>query len=325
MIKHVPWARGVILFFVLSGYLISNILFELKEKTEGGETTMTKALRTFYIRRFLRIFPAYYFLIFLLYYLDHGRAREIFPWLVTFTTNILECRSTETIGDFNHLWSLAVEEQFYLLWPFLVFLVKREYLLRMILIFMAGSILCRMVSYSFFDNWMVGSFFTFNLFFPLCLGALMAYAARYHEKLNKLFSSYGLMWAFILFYVAFYCFNHYVHKISFLSVVFDEYLFSVASAFVIYRASRNKFRYLAGFILSHEAVVYAGKISYGLYLYHLFIVALYWKYLAPRFQIDIYNIHTIWVFYFIVLFFVASFSYYLIEKPFNSLKKYFSY
>jgi peptidoglycan/LPS O-acetylase OafA/YrhL len=325
LIRHFPWQNGVILFFVLSGYLISNILFGLKEKIKANEVTFGRSLKIFYFRRLLRIFPAYYFLLFFLYFIDHNRTREIFPWLFTFTINILLCKEGVLLGSFNHLWSLAVEEQFYLFWPFIVLLIDQKHILKVILIFMAGSLLSRTFCYFFFSNWIVTDFFTLNLFFPLCLGSLLAYAHRYNKRISAFFNSNILLWMSILFYVSFYSIHKFLVKIDFMTMVLDANVFSVACAFVIFRASKNNFKYLANFVLSHEVTVYLGKISYGLYLYHLFVISIYWNYLAPRFQIDIHNIHTVWVFYFIIVFFMASFSYYVIERPFNGIKKRFEY
>lgn len=126
------WA-GVDLFFVLSGYLITGILL----RTRGG----SGYYKTFYARRCLRIFPAYYlFLLVLLlspWLIEslRGEGYELFvqqqPWLWTYTTNVKMALSNHVFdfGAFRpgtsifstaHFWSLAVEEQFYLCWPLIV-------------------------------------------------------------------------------------------------------------------------------------------------------------------------------------------------------------
>lgn len=324
-IQSVPWGRGVILFFVLSGYLISNILFSLKEKMQAGQLGLGGALKTFYIRRFLRIFPAYYLLVFYLMYINYQNTNQLAPWLLTYTSNILQTKSESVLGSFNHFWSLAVEEQFYLFWPLIILLVKRNYIFKVILFVIVVSFLSRLTCYLFISDWQAGAYFSLNLFFPLCLGALMAYAKRYHAKLHTIFNSYWLLCFFTLAYPLAYYVNENYLFLNFFRGVFDEYLFSMAAAFIIYRASQNNFKYLAKAVLSHEIVVYIGKISYGLYLYHLFVSDLYWNYLAPRFQININNLNTVWVFFFVIAFVLAIFSYHFIEKPFNDLKKYFKY
>ena len=324
-IKNIPWSHGVILFFVLSGYLISNILFSLKEKIEAKKMNLKKALGIFYIRRTLRIFPAYYFLIFYLYYINHGNTRQIFPWLLTYTSNFLQCQEGAVLGDFTHFWSLAIEEQFYIFWPFIIFLIPNKHLVKTILLFLIVSLVSRSLCYLLTTNWMLTAYFTPNLFFPLCLGALLAYAARHDTWLNGFFGSRIFLCVFVALYIAFYYFHKFIYKANFMNAVLDEYVFSLACAFIIYRASKNGFKGIVALALSNTVVVYVGKISYGLYLYHLFVIGLYWKYLNPRLDLHTYDKNSLWFVYFCIIFLLATVSYYVLEKPFNSLKKYFKY
>ena len=128
---HYGWI-GVDLFFVLSGFLITGILVDAK----GG----AGYFRNFYIRRVLRIFPLYYgFLVLWLFVLPHfysWPSEMLYPvsqfWSWTYMTNIsqaLQHTLDATPPYTGHFWSLAVEEQFYLLWPFLVFMFSRRKLL----------------------------------------------------------------------------------------------------------------------------------------------------------------------------------------------------
>ena len=115
----VGWV-GVQLFFVLSGFLITGILLD----TQGAPNQ----LRAFYARRVLRIFPLYYATLFVAFVvlpligrvgpaLAHDRAHQV--WLWTYLGNWVA--STDAASrTFPHFWSLAVEEQFYLLWPLVV-------------------------------------------------------------------------------------------------------------------------------------------------------------------------------------------------------------
>lgn len=121
-IRDLLWV-GVTLFFALSGFLITGILYD----TLGSE----RYFRTFFARRALRIFPLYYGLLLVLLLLTkplhfdwHGQAWR----LLTYTTNIpftYEWVSNPSPQiNLRHFWSLAVEEQFYLLWPFVVFSLR---------------------------------------------------------------------------------------------------------------------------------------------------------------------------------------------------------
>lgn len=105
---------GVTVFFVISGYLITTLL--RKERTRTGAID----LKAFYIRRILRIFPVFYLYLAAVYLLDRAQGLEIHGWLylaaATFTTNFVS-GGTWLLG---HTWSLAVEEQFYLSWPWVM-------------------------------------------------------------------------------------------------------------------------------------------------------------------------------------------------------------
>src|SRR5690606_24618374 len=115
----VPVTRGFLgvdLFFVLSGFLITTLLLR-EQDAAGGRID----LRAFYVRRILRIFPLYYAVLFgqavaLLLFRPHSPVADEFfaalPWYATYTANF-----GVHANLFAHAWSLAVEEQFYLLWP----------------------------------------------------------------------------------------------------------------------------------------------------------------------------------------------------------------
>lgn len=321
LIKNIPWSHGVILFFVLSGYLISNILFELKEKIDAGLTTRLQALKTFYYRRFLRIFPIYYLLIFYLFYINYENTREIFPWLVTYTSNILECKTGDYVGNFNHFWSLAVEEQFYIIWPFLILFVKQNKLMRLILGFMLISFISRLCCHLISNgNWMLASYFTPNLFLPLSLGALLAYSKRYKPSLSSFFDNTYFLYISAIFYSFAYYLFHVKLQVVIFDVLFDEYLFSFSCVFFISKASSNGFKWFGKWVLEHNLVTFTGKISYGLYVYHLFVIGFFWNYLSPKFKLHVDNKHAIWLIYFLVTYFLAILSFYIIEKPINKLK-----
>ena len=162
---------GVDLFFVLSGFLITGILFD----TKGS----TRYFRNFYGRRTVRIFPLYYGVLFaVLIVLPRvfGTAGvDIHPaWFWTYTVNLPMSFGIEpnTIG---HFWTLAIEEQFYLLWPAVVFAFGRTALMRISLGCIAGALVCRVLA----ESLGVSSFsFTLCRLDSLTLGAWLALAAR---------------------------------------------------------------------------------------------------------------------------------------------------
>ena len=138
--------NGVNLFFVLSGFLITGILWDAK----GGK----HYLRNFYARRILRIFPLYYGALFVglvLVPLLHpvSDPKYVFTvrhqgWLWTYLSNVYESWSGRPIPLFGHFWSLAVEEQFYLLWPFVVLWSSRLTLMRICVGCFVGAFVMRL-------------------------------------------------------------------------------------------------------------------------------------------------------------------------------------
>ena len=128
---------GVQLFFVLSGFLITGILLDMKKLLPTAGYFVK-----FYGRRFLRIFPLYYFYLFLAtrivtFLLEQKIRRnymnifwEQFPYAVGYVYNFFMATSHYDISSFflTHLWSLAVEEQFYILWPLIIFFTPVKYL-----------------------------------------------------------------------------------------------------------------------------------------------------------------------------------------------------
>ena len=136
---------GVDLFFVLSGFLITGILWD----TKGGDGYF----RSFYMRRVLRIFPLYYgalavffILLPLLFPLHPGfrSLRQDAVWYWSYLSNVQIARAGwPPFGALGHFWSLAVEEQFYLVWPLTVFLLDRRRLMALCLACIAGAFLLR--------------------------------------------------------------------------------------------------------------------------------------------------------------------------------------
>ncbi|MEP7380925.1 MAG: acyltransferase [Gemmatimonadota bacterium] len=138
---------GVDLFFALSGFLITGILLDTKG-TPGF-------LRNFYARRTLRIFPLYFTLLALLFFVgpltplvrneEFQIVRENQGWIWSYLTNVLISWQGEQSVPFHlsHLWSLALEEQFYLVWPFVVLILPAKSILRACLVLSAAAVLLR--------------------------------------------------------------------------------------------------------------------------------------------------------------------------------------
>jgi peptidoglycan/LPS O-acetylase OafA/YrhL len=162
---------GVDLFFVLSGYLIGGILLDHIDEQNWS--------RVFYIRRFLRIVPLYGLLIGVTYAAD---SRMPFIYYLTFTQNIWI--AIHSYWPDGVTWSLAVEEQFYVLLPLLVWLLPRRWLPAVLAALIIIAPICRVSALNYFDSFIApGVLFPCRMDSLLC-GVLCAYAMR-QEKFRE--------------------------------------------------------------------------------------------------------------------------------------------
>jgi peptidoglycan/LPS O-acetylase OafA/YrhL len=311
------------LFFVLSGFLITRILLINGEECARTGTSVWKALKTFYVRRILRIFPVYYLLLFFLLVIDYKNTHNIFLWIATFSSNIYQSVHNVYIGDFNHFWSLAVEEQFYLFWPFLIFFVKPRFRLFSILAIIVLAILYKFYLFSIGANWMAISYSTISCMNALGLGALAAYLTLYREDVAAKIVQVRVLLPVLTVYVLLLFVGHY-YSIAWYLVIGDEFLFAIASSLIILKASQNGFEGILKNILENKFVIYSGKVSYGMYLFHLF---------APTLLGLLFGVIGCAIpgkYYFAIgcyalTFLLAHLSWRFIESPINKLKSRFNY
>ena len=121
-----PGSFGVRLFFVLSGYLITGIFIKARTDAEAADWPLRRVLLAFYLRRVLRIFPVAYLCILVAWLIGDRSVTRYAAWYLTYAQNILFA-DVGWQGKLTHFWSLAVEEQFYLVWPFLALWLPRRF------------------------------------------------------------------------------------------------------------------------------------------------------------------------------------------------------
>ncbi|MEX2287051.1 MAG: acyltransferase [Planctomycetaceae bacterium] len=186
---------GVDLFFVLSGFLITGILFDSKGQDHY--------FRNFYSRRALRIFPLYYGFLFVTLValpLFFSPQLDLFPeakanqgWLWLYGANFLMgLRDDWCLGSFTHFWSLSVEEHFYLLWPLVIFFCTRRQAMIASVLGIALSVITRSVWIQAGGSTVAAETYTFFRLDGLALGGFLALAARGPSGIQALVS-----WALI--------------------------------------------------------------------------------------------------------------------------------
>jgi peptidoglycan/LPS O-acetylase OafA/YrhL len=261
---------GVDLFFVLSGFLITDILL----KTFGNKNY----LRNFYTRRVLRIFPLYY-LSLVIFLLILSRVRDI-PidlsyytqhqwWLWTYLQNWLYIfKPTNSTNALHHFWSLAVEEQFYLLWPLAILILKKpKYLLILMGILLFLVMIFRFFIWTFrIEDLAYFNLYTFSRIDGICIGCMLSLIQRINPEFLKKFTP-AIVLAMAAVNFIFYFFNRLYHfTFPYLAIV-GYTTFAMLFALLINEAVIQETR-IINFIFNNRLLKFFGKISYGLYVFH---------------------------------------------------------
>jgi peptidoglycan/LPS O-acetylase OafA/YrhL len=326
-LEDVTAAHGVHLFFVLSGFLITGILMKGREHIASAGLKPAYVFRQFYARRALRIFPLYYLVLLIAVLVNADSAREYAPWLFTYTINLKMAVQGWYISNFAHFWSLAVEEQYYLVWPWLILLLPKRWLVPSAILMTAIGPLFRLVFVAIWSFTAGGPGYlpvyiaTPTALDSLGLGSLVAImmsTAEGREKLQRWMRSPLALIALGL-----------VIALPYLAedgwyIVFGDTAAAILFAWLIYRASKG-FRGLPGRILSAAPLVFIGRISYGIYVYHPLVPAAL-RSLAPRLGIMLpASVGATAALFTALTVVVATISWYAFEAPINGLKRYFPY
>lgn len=301
---------GVTLFFVLSGFLITRILIQTKQ--HNGY------FKVFFMRRVLRILPLYYLYLVLVYFCFASLVFEETPSLnqqfyyYSYLQNFALTFGWDAIGPL-HYWSLAVEEHFYLFWPFVILITPTKHLAKVIVCLIVLTFLLRIM---LLNNELPIFFFTFTRMDSLAIGALLAVLElkQVFKPINKpkflyLFLAIFAPTLFLLIYFTGEA-NYYVLLVKYTLLSF-VYFALIAYALCLQTG------HLLNKILASQFSSYTGKISYGLYVFHPLVYLTIDK---------IFFIESILInLFFKVLFtyLVAMLSFHVFEAYFLRLKRYF--
>lgn len=315
-------ARGVTLFFVLSGFLITVILLKCRQYVERDGQPRLLTLRQFYVRRFLRIFPLYYFVLIVLWLVHDRGARDGMAWHLSYLTNFLIVHNGGQFPDWSvsHFWSLAVEEQFYLVWPWLILFLPRR-----AIPWAVGAVVCIGPAFRLLGGMLrISGFVLYPMPFfwldGLGLGALLAIASDPSFKLRWVLpivrraalpaGIVGVATALYLTRIG--RFPSVENTIYYLG-------YSLASAWLVAAAAAG-FKGAIGRVMTFKPLLWVGAVSYGIYVYHIIVVT-YWKklHVPPAAQVPRALAAVA------ATFVIAALSFYLYEHPINSLKRYFDY
>lgn len=332
---------AVTLFFVLSGFLITYLLLVEIERTG------TVSIRNFYVRRSLRIWPLYYFLMLIGFFLVPVvvKLTQFDGYYVSVSLNfwrkfVLYLFFLPNIGlalgytpiAISHLWTIGVEEFFYLLWPQLIKQFRKNILTAIFGIFAIRLVIITLIYTRFtlpqyspahlkgWDFYLIAiSKFPFEV---MAMGGLLAYI-YYHQKERILLVLYHPVTAYTLvillvlnMFVESTIFNHYIP-------IFGTFISAGLYATLILNIATNPNFPLK---LQHPYFDYSGKLSYGIYMYHpviIYFMLIGLDKIGFREDTLLFNLilHSLVI---AVTLTVAHLSYQYFEKPFLRLKERFA-
>jgi peptidoglycan/LPS O-acetylase OafA/YrhL len=317
---------GVDVFFLISGFLITYLL--LTEKSRTGKVHF----KNFFIRRGLRIWPLYYFLILITpFWVQFVQApHPDYVWNIVFLNNFHAIQTGEWQFPFAHFWSICVEEHFYLIWPFAVALIPTK---RLLLFFTTVIVLS--IGYRFYvfraeehpQLWLY--LHTLSRMDILALGSLAAW--WHHTKGIRIDSGYFFRIAAFAAFVSLLLFDRYANWNTPATALFKKYAYAIPAGYLILDYlfnSRTWFRFVR-----KTPLHYLGKISYGVYMYHNFLInfvmnkIIYdtsdsWN--GPLFSWAKWNMYAFIVIYLGLTTLLAILSYELFEKRLLTLKDKFA-
>jgi peptidoglycan/LPS O-acetylase OafA/YrhL len=316
--KDVFGRWGVDTFFVISGFLITRILLDSKDKIAANSMSLTKAFKTFYARRILRIFPLFYVKIAIIWFFHNHYIHNTVWWHATFLSNFWNIKTGDWGNHTTSLWSVAVEEQFYIFWSMVVLLTTRRFLLGSIvaLIFIAPCLRAYFLANNF--SYFYSFVFTPSCFDALGMGALLGYLAYFTPFNYQLITQNYVFRCSTLAIALCAGANMYLEWNGFIHIVLMRFSFALMGFWLIDGCTTG-FSGIFGWLLNHRIMQFFGKISYGLYLFETFVSGMLLGMKYPE------NEWLRFPIYLIVCVAIAALMHYLIERPLNNLKRYFSY
>ena len=293
---------GVNVFFVISGFLITSLL--TKEEEVAGSISLNK----FYLRRALRILPAFFFLLLFYGILQYFEIIHISrdSWLTTLTFTKFLNGGTDWYTW--HIWSLSVEEWFYLVWP-LMFIRKNN---RELILWSIVIIIPLIKLFSYFN--LIPTISDLSILTrsdAIAMGCLLCFNRERIESILFKNSRYFYYFIFAVFFLlAIFYFNKNYELIKLLAIAFGGSHGTIAN-FLIGLILIKSITLKHGWwfrLLNHRIMVWIGTLSYSLYLWQQFFIH------------NSFNWYNSFPINLLLIVIFALTSYHFIEKPFLRLK-----
>lgn len=323
----VPGWSGVELFFVLSGFLITGILLRSK--------AAKNYFSSFYARRFLRIFPIYYFVVTVGLVAAHynfwwntvlppERMRIAYYFYAQNWPIFWNHGAYMTVSVFGHFWSLAVEEQFYLVWPLVIWLLPEGWILSLCTAGLVIALPLRFYMVHRYAESLGAMVLTTSRMDGLLIGAILAIVLRRGQiPLRWIWAAIGLGGG-ILGYIAIFHHKELIATYFYMPTLGITGFSLVCGGFLA--LSQHRIAWLRR-ILDARWLGTVGKYSYGMYIYHVPLYLVLEHILESRFGV-VFPLPLRWALLYIAFLVVATFliakiSYDLFESKILALKVHF--
>ncbi|MDC0117761.1 acyltransferase [Flavobacteriaceae bacterium] len=331
---------GVQMFFVLSGYLISANLLRDRDKNKS----ISPYLKNFFWRRFLRLSPLYflYVILFIIigFILGTTDIQKLIIPLLTYTINIYALIPGHVeMSGIGHFWSLAVEEQFYLFWPFLIFFISLKYFKKLLILLILSGPIIKLILFTWISDMYGDTIQAAEAVNILVLGQIDAFAIG---GAVAFFSSKQIKRPQLCFYIVL-IITAILGGINLLTLIINndnDNIIGILHTFGFPHLMLENYQFIWGYsllnilfalliiciinkknpigFLKNPVLIYLGKISYGIYVYHVVVLMLIRHIWDFRFS-SLLGI-LLFIVYFTLTILLAHISYKYYEKPFLMLK-----
>ncbi len=263
---------GPSVFFLLSGYLITLSLWKLQDKAGTSGWHFGRLLMEFHARRIFRLLPVVLVLLAIGCLLGLKEYRETWTWHATFLTNFLLVKTNQWVGSLSHLWSLSLQEQFYLLWPLVLVVPRSVFPAAMIAVVFGAAAFrfgCIVTGASEFSRW----FLLPSSLDAFAVGGLVAWMLRY-QKIDFMRAK-RLALPLCVIALSSLAFSRYLRFLpgSNPATSMVEVFECVFFVWLLLRlvAVPNS---LPSRALAFEPLIFVGKVSYGIFVFHALVATL---------------------------------------------------
>lgn len=331
LLAYMNGKTGVSIFFVLSGFLITYLI--LSEINATGKLN----LGNFYLRRILRIWPLYFIVLIIVFFIlpaivsvagvDYNANDTRAVWYFTFLSNFDVLRIFAQGGkDFlpsTITWSVAIEEQFYLFWPLLFYFIPPAGYKYVFITILIGAFFFRLVNYNRIEQ---VAFHTISAMFDLCAGGIAAWLAATSTRFRNFFAAMPdskrliiLTAGLVLLYV-----NVFAGSMRLRGILTSVQVFFFAWV-VLDQCFSNSSRFKFS---NSRWLTRMGKYTYGIYMLHPLVLLFINTLLIRVFHMnmnDVYSELIVFIAGLPLTLWLAKLSYRLVEKRFLLLKEKFSF